>query len=175
MQSTTFHLTITVLGPSDLPEILFDSPLDVRKLLSLCGGSIHPRGFGAVAVAWNASILALAADRCSEIALAVSQPAGPTSGWRCHSSWRRETMVYSGVGGRLCIGSYVSRFLASTFPLTPASATTFLPGIIWISLLFTLYLAQSCTLAEPLIKSLTVHQMTSISCIDMLWSTDHLV
>lgn len=126
MQSMTCRPTITVLGPPDLSEILFDSLLDACELLSLCGGSIHPRGFGAVAVTWNAAIFALAAGRSSEIALAVPQPAGPTSGWGCHSSWSK-CWRNNGMGGRLSTSPLCNLFPRFDLPSTLAFATAFLP------------------------------------------------
>lgn len=68
-----------ILGLSDFPEILLDSILDARKLLSFGGRAIHPRGLRPVAVAWNTSIPTLPTGGLSEITLAMSELASPTS------------------------------------------------------------------------------------------------
>lgn len=68
-----------ILGLSDFSKILLDGILDARKLLSLGGRTIHPRGLRPVAVAWNTSIPTLPTGGLSEITLAMPELTSPTS------------------------------------------------------------------------------------------------
>lgn len=68
-----------ILGLSDFSEILLHGILDARKLLSLSGRAIHPRGLRAVPVTWNTSIPTLPTGGRSEITFAMPELASPTS------------------------------------------------------------------------------------------------